>query len=154
MIWPLRDAVTSRSLIVAKLAVASGEDREAHPSRPLHTNRRARSRWPQGRENLVRGAHNPPKRGALRHALKYVQATAMSGRWYAATAQALSEARGCRGRRRDTRILQVGSGITAICGEAGMDGRRWSLALYSPRRRAPFSNDLRKDRLGYSPNCA
>jgi hypothetical protein len=55
---------------------------------------------------------------------------------------------GCRGRRRDPRIPQVGSGITTICGEAGTDGRRWSLALYSPRRRAPFLNDLRKDRLG------
>jgi hypothetical protein len=114
----------------------------------------------QGRENLVQGAHNPPallrpKRSALRHALS-VRASdrAMSGRWYAATAQALCEARGCRGRRHDMRIPQVGFGITTICGEAGTDGRRWSLALYSPRRRAPFSNDLRIDRLGSSPNCA
>jgi hypothetical protein len=49
---------------------------------------------------------------------------------------------------------ESGATITAICGEPWVYGRRWLLALNSAQGRAPFSNDLRKDRLGYSPNYA
>jgi hypothetical protein len=46
------------------------------------------------------------------------------------------------------------SHVTAICGEPWVYGRHWLLALNSGQGHAPFSNDLRKDRLGYSPNYA
>jgi hypothetical protein len=51
-------------------------------------------------------------------------------------------------------ILQVGSRITVIYAEPWVQCCRWLLAVCSGLGRAPSSNDLRKDRLEYSPNYA